>query len=100
MFISGGENVYPAEVESILHDHKAVAEAAVIAIPHETWGEVGCAIVVLKPNQVVEEEALLEFARGQLARYKVPKSVIFVGQLPKTGAGKVDKKRLEQTYGS
>jgi fatty-acyl-CoA synthase len=100
MFISGGENVYPAEVESILHDHKAVAEAAVITIPHETWGEVGCAIVVLKPNQVVEEEALLEFARGQLARYKVPKSVIFVAQLPKTGAGKVDKKRLEETYGS
>ena len=100
MFISGGENVYPAEIESVLHAHPAVAEAAVIAVPHDTWGEVGCAIVARKPGQHVGEEALLDFIRQQLARYKVPKSVIFVEQLPKTGANKVDKKHLAETFGS
>jgi len=100
MFISGGENVYPAEIESVLHAHLGVAEAAVIAVPHETWGEVGRAVVVLKPGQQIGEEALLEFVRQQLARYKVPKSVIFVEGLPKTGANKVDKKLLMETYGT
>jgi fatty-acyl-CoA synthase len=100
MFISGGENVFPAEVESVLHAHPAVAEATVIAISHETWGEVGRAIVVLKPGKVVRENDLLESVCQQLARYKVPKSVVFVDQLPKTGANKVDKKLLAETYGS
>jgi fatty-acyl-CoA synthase len=98
MFISGGENVYPAEIESILHAHPAVMEAAVIAQPHETWGEVGCAVVVLKPGHDVDEQSLQEFIRQHLARYKVPKSVICVGHLPKTGANKVDKKQLAKTY--
>jgi fatty-acyl-CoA synthase len=100
MFISGGENVYPAEIESVLHACPAVAEAAVIAVPHETWGEVGRAVVTLKPNQQINEETLLEFVRHRLARYKVPKSVVFVDALPKTGANKVDKKLLADTYGS
>jgi fatty-acyl-CoA synthase len=100
MFISGGENVYPAEVESVLHAYPAVAEAAVIAVPHATWGEVGRALVALKPNQRIDEETLLEFVRQHLARYKVPKSVVFVDQLPKTGAKKVDKKLLSEIYGT
>jgi fatty-acyl-CoA synthase len=100
MFISGGENVYPAEIESVLHAHPTVAEAAVIAVPHETWGEVGRAVVVLRSGQQIDEDALLEFVRQQLARYKAPKSVVFVDQLPKTGANKVDKKRLTATYGA
>jgi fatty-acyl-CoA synthase len=100
MFISGGENVYPAEIESVLHAHSAVAEATVIAVHHETWGEVGRAVVVLKPDQQIDEATLLEFVRQQLARYKVPKSAVFVDQLPKTGANKVDKKLLTEIYGT
>jgi fatty-acyl-CoA synthase len=100
MFISGGENVYPAEIESVLHACPAVVEAAVIAVPHETWGEVGRVVVVLKRGQQISEDALLDFVRQQLARYKVPKSVVFVDELPKTGANKVDKKLLAETYGT
>jgi fatty-acyl-CoA synthase len=100
MFISGGENVYPAEIESVLHAHPGVAEAAVIAVPHETWGEVGRVVVVLKPGQQIGADELLEFVRQQLARYKVPKSVVFVDELPKTGANKVDKKLLSEIYGN
>jgi len=100
MFISGGENVYPAEIESVLHAHESVAETAVIAVPDETWGEVGRLIVVLKSCQDVNADDLLEFARLRLARYKVPKSVVFVDELPKTGANKVDKKFLVENYGN
>ncbi len=100
MFISGGENVYPAELESVLHGHPAVAEAAVIGVPDDKWGEVGRAIVVLKPGQTVSEEELLAYMQGRLAKYKVPKSVIYVSELPKTAIGKLDKKRLAQQYGA
>jgi len=100
MFISGGENVYPAEIESVLYSHPAVAEAAVIGIPDPKWGEVGRAIVALRPGASVTEEELLDFCRERLARYKVPKSIIFVDALPKTGAGKIDKERLKKEYGS
>jgi fatty-acyl-CoA synthase len=100
MFISGGENVYPAEIESVLYAHPAVAEAAVIGIPDPKWGEVGRAIVALRPGASVTEEELLAFCRERLARYKVPKSIVFVDALPKTGAGKIDKERLKKEYGS
>jgi len=100
MFISGGENVYPAEIESVLYSHPAVAEAAVIGIPDPKWGEVGRAIVALRPGASVTEEELLDFCRERLARYKVPKSIIFVDALPKTGAGKIDKERLKKEHGS
>jgi fatty-acyl-CoA synthase len=99
MFISGGENVYPSEVESAIHAHPAVVEAAVIAVSHETWGEVGRALVVLQPDAILGEKDLVEFLRQRLAGYKVPKSVIFIEALPKTGANKVDKKLLKQMYG-
>ncbi|MGH2541803.1 MAG: acyl-CoA synthetase [Ardenticatenaceae bacterium] len=98
MIISGGENIYPAEVESALAAHPAVAEVALIGVPHDKWGEVGCAIVVPCRDTVTEDE-LLSFARVRLARYKVPKRVIFTNSLPKTGAGKVDKKLLQEQYG-
>ncbi len=100
MFISGGENVYPAEIESVLHAHPAVAEAAVIGVPDPKWGEVGRAIIALRPGFSVTEEELIAFCRERLAGYKVPKSIIFVDSLPKTGAGKVDKERLRKEYGS
>jgi len=99
MIISGGENVYPAEVESILHSHPAVAEAALIGVPDEKWGEVGRAIIVLRPGAQATEEELITFCRERLASYKVPKSVIFVDELPKTAANKVDKRLLAEQYG-
>ncbi len=99
MIISGGENIYPAEIESVLLGHAAVAEAAIIGVPDVKWGEVGRAIVVLRAGAAVNASELLEYARQQLASYKLPKSVVFVNALPKTGAGKIDKKILEQQYG-
>jgi fatty-acyl-CoA synthase len=92
MYISGGENVYPAEVESVLHEHPAVADAAVVAAPDERWGEVGTAFVV--PSGEVSEEELIEFVRGRLARFKAPKTVRFVDVLPRSGMGKVQKDEL------
>ena len=99
MIISGGENIYPSEVESVMHAHPSVAEAALIGIPHEKWGEVGRAVVVVRPGMDLSEPKLIAFLRQRLAGYKVPKSVVFVDELPKTGANKVDKKVLAQRYG-
>ncbi|MFN8455011.1 MAG: hypothetical protein U0401_10155 [Anaerolineae bacterium] len=81
MFISGGENVYPTEIEAALYQHPAVLQCAVIGLPDATWGEVGQACVVLKPGHRLEAE-LLQHLSDRLARYKVPKSVIFVESLP------------------
>jgi fatty-acyl-CoA synthase len=92
LIISGGENIYPAEVEDALYAHPAVAECAVVGVPDEKWGEVGRAFVV--PQQDVDPADLLDFLAGRIARYKVPKSVVFVDSLPRTGSGKVLKKRL------
>ncbi len=94
VIISGGENIYPAEVESVLCAHPAVAEAALIGVPDAHWGEVGWAYVVPQPGSALETEALLAFARERLARYKVPKRVLIVQTLPRTGAGKIDKQAL------
>lgn len=99
MFISGGENVYPAEVESVLHAHPAVAEAALIAVQHEKWGEVGRAVVVVSQGQQLTAESLLDFLRERLARYKLPQSVVFVAALPRTAIGKIDKLRLAREHG-
>ncbi|MEO7706044.1 MAG: AMP-binding protein, partial [Thermoflexales bacterium] len=94
MIISGGENIYPAEVESVLHGHPDVAEAAVVGVPDPKWGEVGRAYIVPRPGAAPEPDALITFCQAQLARFKIPKSFILVESLPKTGAGKVDKKAL------
>lgn len=94
MFISGGENVYPAEVESVMHAHSSVAEAGLIGIPDEKWGEVGCAFVVVEAGQSLTEEELLDFMKARLAKYKIPRKVIFTESLPKTAIGKIDKKVL------
>ncbi len=101
MFISGGENVYPAEVESVLAAHESIVEAAVIGVPDPKWGEVGRAIVVLKPDHRANENEgeIIDFCRERLARYKAPKSVIFVDALPRTGANKIDKKLLSEQHG-
>ncbi len=96
MFISGGENVYPFEVESALYKHPAVAEAAVVGMPHEKWGEVGRAYVVLNKGYKVEPEELIEHSQKHLARYKVPKEVFIEDILPKSPAGKIIKRLLPQ----
>ncbi len=99
MIISGGENIYPAEVESILHAHLGVAEAALIGVPDAKWGEVGRALIVRQKNAHVSSEELTAFCQARLAKYKIPKSFVFVSELPKTAAGKIDKKLLVAQYG-
>jgi fatty-acyl-CoA synthase len=93
MFISGGENVYPAEIESVLLAHPDVLEAAVVGVPHETWGEVGRAFIVVADGY--DEEGLRAFLSERLARYKLPRSMVVLDALPLTAIGKIDKKRLE-----
>lgn len=98
MFISGGENVFPAEVESVLHDHPRVVEAAVIGVPHERWGEVGIAFVVIREPDAAATDELLDFCRERLARFKVPKEVRFVTALPRSAVNKVLKTELRERY--
>ncbi len=98
MFISGGENVYPAEVEAVIYQHPAVAEVAVIGVPHRKWQEVGKAIVVVKDGHTLTEEQVITFCQDKLARFKIPHSVAFVDVLPRTAAGKVLKRELRQQF--
>jgi fatty-acyl-CoA synthase len=95
MFISGGENVYPLEIERVLHDHPAVAQCAVIGVRDEKWGEVGKAVIVLRAGApVITEAEILEHCARNLARYKVPRSAVFVAALPMSPAGKILKREL------
>jgi acyl-CoA synthetase (AMP-forming)/AMP-acid ligase II len=98
MIVSGGENVYPREIEDVLYRHPAVAEAAVIGVPDAKWGETVKAVVVLKAGQAATAEALMQFCDGQLAGYKRPRSVDFVDALPRNPSGKVLKKDLREKY--
>lgn len=95
MYISGGENVYPAEVERVLLTHPAVSEAAVIGVPDERWGETGRAFIVLKPFLETTEGAILQFCKENLAKFKVPKQVVFLNELPKNDTGKIDRQGLK-----
>jgi len=99
MFISGGENVYPAEVENVLYAHPAIAEAAVVGVPDEKWGEVGKAVIVMKSDHHLTEEEVIAFLQGKIARYKIPKTAEFVDQLPRNAAGKVLKTVLREQFG-
>ena len=96
MFISGGENVYPAEIEATLYRHPAVSMCAVVGAKDEKWGEVGHAFVVLKTGQKIDEPVLLNFLREHLASYKIPKSIVFRETLPLSGAGKILKNELRK----
>nr|MBF0684813.1 AMP-binding protein [Pseudomonas sp.] len=96
MIISGGENVYPAEVESVLYEHPAIAEVAVIGKTDPTWGERVVAVAALKPDCVLSLEQLAQFAEARLARYKVPRELHIVPALPRNPTGKVLKYRLRE----
>ena len=90
VIISGGENISSIEVEDVLYRHPSVSEAAVVARPDEKWGETPCAFVNLKPGAEVTEEEIIAFCRDNMAKFKVPKTVVF-GELPKTSTGKIQK---------
>lgn len=100
MVISGGENVYPAEVENVLAAHPAVADVAVIGVPNEKWGEVVKACVELRPGAPASEAELIAFTRGRLAHYKCPKSIDFVDVLPRNPSGKILRRVLRERYWS
>jgi acyl-CoA synthetase (AMP-forming)/AMP-acid ligase II len=96
MYISGGENVYPAEVEAVLAEHPAVREVAVVGTPDARWGESGRAFVVLAPGHALDPDALRAFAAERLARFKLPREFVAVASLPRTDTGKVQKHRLRE----
>jgi fatty-acyl-CoA synthase len=96
MFISGGENVYPVEIESVLYQHPAVHQCAVVGVPDAKWGEVGHACVVVRPGASPKPAELIEFMAGRLARHKVPKSVTLFEALPLSAAGKILKRELRE----
>jgi fatty-acyl-CoA synthase len=98
MYISGGENVYPAEVENVLHQITAIAEAAVIGVPDPQWGEVGMAIVALKPGQSLSEAQILKHCAANLARFKCPRLIRFVDALPRNATGKIHKPTLRENF--
>jgi len=98
MFISGGENVYPVEIETALYGFEEIAECAVMGVPHPRWGEVGLAAVCVRAGRSIDEAALAARLREKLAAYKVPRAFLFVDTMPKTGAGKIDKPALRAKY--
>ena len=97
MYISGGENVYPAEIENILYELEEIREVAVIGVPNERFGETGCAVVALQENRELTSEAILAHCQPRLARFKHPSHVVFVSELPRNATGKVLKFELRNT---
>lgn len=97
MFISGAENVYPAEIEKVLRNHPDIREVAVVGVPDPKWGEVGMAYIVLKPGATMDVDTMRAYCDGQLARYKIPKYARFIEQLPKSDSGKLLKRALSRT---
>jgi acyl-CoA synthetase (AMP-forming)/AMP-acid ligase II len=98
LIISGGENIYPAEVEAVLGTHPDVAEVTVIGVPSARWGESPAAIVVLRQGAAATAADLIGFCRGKMAGYKLPRMVEFVASLPRTVTGKVQKQRLRERF--
>ena len=98
MYISGGENVYPAEVENVLYQLPQVAEAAVIGVPSDKWGEVGLAVLALKAGQVLDKDTVLAHCSTQLARFKIPYDIAILPVLPRNATGKVLKRELRRQF--
>jgi fatty-acyl-CoA synthase len=97
MYISGGENVYPAEIENVLYELAEIREVAVIGVPDERWGEIGCVVVALQEQATLSAEAILEHCRPKLARFKQPGHVVYVDELPRNATGKVLKFELRKS---
>jgi long-chain acyl-CoA synthetase len=98
MIISGGENVYPAEVESAIYGHPDVADVAVIGVPDEKWGEAVKAMVVRKEGRTPSEQDIIAFARTRVAAFKAPKSVDFIDALPRNASGKILRRELREPF--
>ncbi|MFM9082470.1 MAG: class I adenylate-forming enzyme family protein [Actinomycetota bacterium] len=98
MIISGGMNIYPAEIEACLENHDDIYEAAVFGVPSEEWGESVHAVVVRRPGSAIDEKAVIEHARSNLANYNIPRSVTWMDELPKTGSGKILKRELRAPF--
>ncbi len=98
MYISGGENVYPAEIEKLLHTHPKIFDAGIVGVPDEKWGEVGKAFIVLKPGEAMNNGEVFEFLKGKAAKYKIPKYVELIEELPKTASGKIQKFLLKEMH--
>jgi fatty-acyl-CoA synthase len=98
LIISGGENIYPAEVERVLSQHADIAEAAVFGVPDEKWGEACHAVVCPKPGKSLTKEQVINFLSDKIARFKIPKHVAFMDELPKAASGKVAKRVLQESY--
>jgi acyl-CoA synthetase (AMP-forming)/AMP-acid ligase II len=98
MIVSGGENIYPAEVESAIFGHPDVADVAVIGVPDPMWGEAVKAVVVPKSGHPKDAQKILDYARERIAGYKVPKSVDFVSELPRNASGKILKRELRKPF--
>ncbi len=96
MFISGGSNIYPLEIENVIATHPAVAEACVLGLPDPKWGERGVAVVSLAPDHALDATALTEFLKERLASYKIPREIVFVDEIPKSGYGKITKKMVRE----
>ena len=100
LIISGGENIYPAEIENVLNGHAAVLQVAVIGVAHEKWGETPRAVVVLRPETNASEAELVAYTRERLAHYKCPTSVVFADALPRNASGKLLKRELRLSHGA
>jgi fatty-acyl-CoA synthase len=98
MYISGGENVYPAEIENVLYQLPQVAEAAIIGVPNDKWGEVGLAVLALKPGMSIDRAAVVEHCVSRLAKFKVPNDIAIVDALPRNATGKVLKRELRTQF--
>jgi fatty-acyl-CoA synthase/long-chain acyl-CoA synthetase len=98
MIISGGMNVYPAEVEDVLEHHNSIVDVAVFGIPSEEWGELIHAVLVLKPGESLSEEDVIAYSREHLASYKIPRSISYIDEIPRTGSGKTLKRDLRAPY--
>lgn len=98
MIISGGENIYPAEVERVLSQHPDIAEAAIFGVPDEKWGEVGYAVICLKAEKKLTKDKVIGFLNDRIARFKIPKYVTFMDELPKAASGKVAKRVLQESF--
>jgi fatty-acyl-CoA synthase len=98
MIVSGGENIYPAEVENALMSHPSVADAAVIGVPDDRWGEAVKAIVVLRPGSDPDPESIIAHSRTLIAGYKTPKTIDFIDVLPRNPSGKVLRRELREPY--